>query len=488
MTRSSNLAALVDLHAALNADRGAEPERKRTRDRRIGAALSQHKTSPHRQLRGWLELVDIPGWKHGGARATQIHHLVGLVLTLLGLVAGWGLAQAVLHYTGDAPINIINALVVLILPQLLLLLLWLFAMIPVRVPLLHGLRSTLQLLNPGRAAGLIAHRLPGAGGLDALWDPEHAIMFAPAARWLFSLWSQLFSVAFNVGALLAVLYLISFSDLAFGWSTTLDLGSDTFYMWVSALAWPWQSVFPEGVPSAALVESSRFFRLETGAPSRMIAAEAQVLGGWWPFLVTALICYGLLPRLVTLLVSWQRFQHHLRGAMPRLPGAPELLARMNSPLVSTAATRPEPRTETELAAPLTLEHPPGRRIRCPVVVWSGSVGAMDEITRGLNALGIEATELLHAGGSRTTDQDGDTVAALCRQRDQGVAIVAKAWEPPLLEFTDFVQSVRARCNRQQPLLVLLRGPRDGDVDRDLEVWNLTLQRLRDPDLHVEVLP
>lgn len=486
MSRPSALASLVDLHAALAADRGTEPGRKRTRDRRIGAALTQHKPSPQKQLRGWLDLADVPGGKRDGARAAQVHHLIVVLLAALGLLSGWGLAQAVLHYTGDAPINIVDALVVLVLPQVLLLLLWLAAMAPLRIPFLHGLRSTLRLLNPGRAAGLVAHRLPAARGLDVLWDPEHAIVFAPAARWLFSLWSQWFSVAFNLGALLAVLYLISFSDLAFGWSTTLDLSSDTFYRWVHALAWPWHSFFPQGVPDLALVEASRFFRLDPGAFAGPVP-DAQRLGGWWPFLVAALIGYGLLPRLLTLLISWQRFHHHLGVAMTRLPGAPELLARMNSPLVSTAATKPETRPAADLAAPLTLEHPPARRVRCPVVAWSASAASLKEISAGLHALGIEATTLLHAGGSRSTDQDAQTVAALCRQRDQGAAVVAKAWEPPLLEFTDFLQSVRGRCNRQQPLIVLLRTS-DQELDRDLEVWNITLQRLRDPDLHVEVLP
>ena len=68
-----------------------------------------------------------------------------------------------------------------------------------------------------------------------------------------------------------------------------------------------------------------------------------------------------------------------------------------------------------------------------------------------------------------------------------MAIIAKSWEPPLLEFLDFVQSVRERCGRGQPIIVLLCAGSDAVSDSDRETWQLTLRRLKDPDLHLEVL-
>jgi hypothetical protein len=97
-------------------------------------------------------------------------------------------------------------------------------------------------------------------------------------------------------------------------------------------------------------------------------------------------------------------------------------------------------------------------------------------------------EFLSAGGSRSTQQDDATVAALCRDSTAGVAVITKSWEPPLLEFVDFLHSVRARCNRRQAIIVLLWGGRDGGVlERDRETWRATLRQLKDPDLHVEVI-
>ena len=176
--------------------------------------------------------------------------------------------------------------------------------------------------NPGCLAGRVAGLFSphSRQGLEVIWDPGNAMVMAPAARWLFSFWSQLFSVWFNIGVLAAVSYLISFSDLAFAWSTTLNLDSAGFHRALQALSWPWHSVLPDAVPSPELIEISRYYRLEDGSLGASGAAPARAaqLGGWWPFLLAAIVCYGLLPRLLTLLVSWLRFRHHLSKALPRI--------------------------------------------------------------------------------------------------------------------------------------------------------------------------
>jgi len=491
MTQSSLLAELIDLQAALRLDSRTALEHRKQRDRSIGQALQQHRKRPARQLRGWLERVEVPGWKRDGHDATQLYHVLGLILVIAGLVTGWGLARAVLYYTGDAPINIINALALLVFPQLLLLLLWLVAAVPRRIPLFSSLQSALRLLNPGRLAGLITRFFPEQRrkSLELLWDSDNALLLAPAARWLFSLWSQLFSFWFNVGLLGALFYLISFSDLAFAWSTTLNLDNAGFQRMLAGLSWPWHSLFPEAVPSPELVEISRYYRLEEGSLANGLGAaeRAAQLGGWWPFLVAAVVCYGLLPRLLTLLFSWLRFRHHLGRALPRLPGAPELLARMNSPLITTAALRPETAADIESGNDRVPGQTAAYRLKCAVVDWSGAIESRERIGANLQDMGIEALDFLPAGGARSTAQDAATVASLCKHAGAGVAVIAKAWEPPLLEFLDFLQDIRAQCGRRRAIIVVLWGGPSGVSERDREPWQLTLRQLKDPDLHLEAI-
>ncbi|MEA2079030.1 MAG: DUF2868 domain-containing protein [Pseudomonadota bacterium] len=491
MTHSSLIGDLIDLNSALKSDRSTDSDEKKQRDRAIGQALQQQRSSPDKQVRGWLDQVSIGAWKRDGYHAVQLYHVLCVMLVFTGLATGWGLARAVLYYTGDAPINIVNALGLLVLLQILLLLLWLLSTIPNRIPLFGSLQSALRFLNPGRLVRHLARLFPAQSrqSLSLVWDAEYAPALAPATRWLFSFWSQLFSFCFNIGVLLAAFYTISFSDLAFAWSTTLNLDSTTFHHMLSTLSWPWHTLFPHAVPSPELVEISRYYRLEEGSLGDAAAASelAAQLGQWWPFLVTAIICYGLIPRLLTLLISWWRFRHHLAHALPRLPGAPELLARMNSPLISTSALQPETVAEIEAGAGYGPSESGSYGLKCAVIDWSGTGVNPESIAKQLQTVGISSQDFLMAGGTRTTDQDNASIVSLCNLKPEGVAVIVKSWEPPLLEFLDFVHSIREQCNGQQPIIILLWGGRDGVAGRDRETWQLTLRQLKDPDLHIEAM-
>jgi hypothetical protein len=493
MTHASLLSDLIDLNSALSTDSSADLDGRKQRDRRIGQELQALRARPARQLHGWLQQVEIPGWQRHGQTSVQLYHLLCVLLAVAGLVGGWGLARAVLSYTGAAPINVFNAIGLLVLPQILLLVLWLVSVLPWRLPLLSSLRAALRFLHPGRLARLVAGLFPQRSrqGLEIVWDADNAVVMAPAARWLLSFWSQLFTVWFNIGVLAALFYLIAFSDLAFAWSTTLKLDDATFHHLVSWLSWPWHALFPDAVPGRELVEASRYYRLESGTLGGGTTASpalAAQLGGWWPFLVASVVCYGLLPRLLTLLVSWLRFRHHLGRALPRLPGAPELLARMNSPLITTAAQQPEHAlTATAQDDSQSWQAPANATTRCTVVCWSDMPGSRELLTPGLRALGVEPHGWLSAGGAHSIEQDRETVAKLCRGDTQGVAVVVRSWEPPLLEFVDFIQALREQCNRRQPVLVLLWGGQEGVAAHDRDAWRLTLQRLKDPDLHIEII-
>src|SRR5690606_31644710 len=154
-------------------------------------------------------------------------------------------------------------------------------------------------------------------------------------KWQMLTWSQAAAVAFNVAALATAFLLITFTDLAFGWSTTLALDADTVSDIVRALAWPWHEIVPSAVPSLELIERSQFFRLDsvdgfTGGASRDLA-------GWWSFTVLAIACYGLFPRIVLLLVSAWRLRAATRALLVDDPRVSALLDRMATPAIETAA-------------------------------------------------------------------------------------------------------------------------------------------------------
>src|SRR2546423_330732 len=115
-------------------------------------------------------------------------------------------------------------------------------------------------------------------------------------------------------ALLGCLRLIVFSDIAFSWSTTLvQLDAPRFHGLVHALAAPFAWLWPDADPSRALVEATRYSRLEgsyvlSGAGR---AARPELVGGWWPFLLASIALYGLLPRCLALGIAAVRGSHLL---------------------------------------------------------------------------------------------------------------------------------------------------------------------------------
>jgi len=160
---------------------------------------------------------------------------------------------------------------------------------------------------------------------------------------------------------------------------------------------------------------------------------------------------------------------------------------MNSPLISTSAPQPETVAPIEAGSAYGASKSGGYGLKCPVIDWSGTGINIESIVEQLQTMGIIGQDFLMAGGICTTDQDNAAIKSLCDKKPEGVAVIVKSWEPPLLEFVDFVQGIREQCNRQQPVIILLWGDRDGVTERDRETWQFTLRQLKDPDLHIEAI-
>lgn len=171
---------------------------------------------------------------------------------------------------------------------------------------------------------LIWAGLPLVGSLVCLW----AIFFGGERPWLFrwgsrtlhwhpstrqrlemlAILQRLWRVL-AIGMLLGYWMLLLFTDLAFGWSSTLLDDSNLITSLARSLAWPWHSLWPGAVPDADLVAATRYVRIDPnlGDP------QVQMAGNWWKFLMASLICYNYLPRLVLSgIIAWR-----LRGLSDR---------------------------------------------------------------------------------------------------------------------------------------------------------------------------
>lgn len=240
-------------------------------------------------------------WVHGA-------RLAGLLLTLLALLSGIGLALAALG-DGRQPVNVFWALGSLLGLNLLMLVGWLLGL-------------------------LLTRDHPGALGRLWLWLSEKlardasAAQLAPAlllmlqrqrlTRWGLGLLVNGLWTLTMLAALATLLLLLATRRYGFVWETTI-LGGDTFIALTQAIgALP--ALFGFSLPDVELIRASG---------DAAIASEAarQSWAGW---LVGVVLIYGLLPRLLLALLCLWRWQSG-KGALSLdldLPGYSLLRQRL----------------------------------------------------------------------------------------------------------------------------------------------------------------
>ncbi len=405
-------------------------------------------------------------------RAAAAEALMRVLSLALGLAVGVLLALGVFYYDGSARINVLAVLAVFVFLPLALLLLVGVAMLPMRVaealPGVGPLAELLRGLSVGRVVRGVMHLLPQSWRDSLAWSRgaagKHAQLYAEVEKWSLLTASQAFASALSFAAIITLLLLVVFSDLAFGWSTTLDISPARFHELTQGLALPW-SWTARATPSLELVESSRYFRLATNEAT---PEDARALGGWWGFVVMSMVVYGLLPRLVVWYICHARQRAAIRAALLTTPGAPAVLRRLSRAAIHTASP------EAELGAHDT----PGAELSRSSIADADAVIIWADAPRPSSG----SPHPLAAGGSRTIAEDRAVLASL-GQRDPrpSVALYVKAWEPPMLELLDFLRDLRQTIGQGAAITVVPTG--DASAEQH-NAWHRKLTTLSDPWLSV----
>ncbi len=470
----------IDIPLWLEADRDAPLATRAARDREIARHLGA--ADDVARVRSWWASLR-PG---DGLGATLVHgrRLVSAALVVLGLVAGSGVAAAALHYDGTTPVNVVRALGLLVGLQLIVLSLTL-ALLPGGRFGLGALQRSLVAFNPAGIAAAVYRRfasLPEAVERLFVW---HAGRSAANrfAKWQVLLWAQLAAVSFNVGVLVTSFALVAATDLAFGWSTTLDLSPRDAAAVTNAVAAPWSAWLPAAVPSDALIEGSRVFRLEHAAAA---PRAAEAFTGWWPFLLASIVTYGLLPRLLLGLVALLKLRAATRRLLLDDAHVTALLDRMQSPSLHLRAQTPERARETVGEVPAAAGPLEGGT--AAAVVWGDSVDAGIVEGAVIELLSARlASAPFPAGGGASLEHDREAVERVGALEPRHVVVFTRAYEPPLLDLLDFIGLLRRRLGDSAAVIVCpCPEPGRAVTAAQLDAWRRTLATLRDPKLYVEV--
>ena len=478
-----DLSRLVDLAAQLEADVRVDPDALRRRDRTLGRALTGTADDATERVQAWLDARLAGAGQSPGTTALRGQRVLRALLTLAGAVAGAGAAGIVFAYDGTHPVNVVQALAFFVLLQALLLVATLLLLLPARcrryVPGLRALQDVLALASPGRWQPLLQRLLPAAqrhaleraAGLAR----RHQRLYGDVQKWSWAVSSQLFAVSFHVGALAAALMRVGVSDLAFGWSTTLELDAALLERACAWLAAPWSYWLPQAVPDRELIDGTRYFR------GGLAPLDPERSRGWWRFLLACMACYGLLPRLGLLALCDWRQRAALRRAFDTLPGVAELQDRLQARWVSTAGEEEAVGQVESGGAGARVSLP--RPDRVQVVRWSGLPLDDAGCARAVSAWLRAECERVLDGGAGSGCSDAELLELLATSPSD-VAWLVKAWEPPLGELLDLLGATRERLGGERNLFVLPvceRGARSRGHER---VWMRSLDGLGDPRLEV----
>ncbi len=503
-------AELLDLEYFLHAGEGQNPDALRARNRQdgqvasaAGVALDDRRPA----LRWWVDRrraewggrVDTPG-QFLAAALNQAGRLLAAAGGLLGVGA---VAALLRHEVAHPVVNVAWFFLALIVPQLLLLGLLAGCLVwhPRRAEyrprgLGHVVLALWEKIACWAWPRMVAHFPPerrGQAGEMLAVLRRQSQLYGGVHRWSLLRRVQAFGLGFNTGALLTLLAYVVFTDLGFGWQTTLDPDPGQVHRLVRFVASPWSWWLGEGrgYPGLAAIQGSRIIQ-QGGA-----AGPAEHLRAWWSFLFLCVATYGLLPRLAAWTLCWHWTRRELNALDFQDAAADTTWRQMREPLLEVGGESPaRPAGATSPPPPSPPAGPADPAVAgtalvlwVPVDLQEWAADGAGPLPRLVSAQGGCPAAAVQTYG-QSPRRDAEALAALPPGRPG--AIVMEGWRPPVTESLTLLRDFRRHLGDKQPLTLWLTGQPAADGFRplsepDRELWRSQLRQLGDPWLRVEIL-
>lgn len=434
---------------------------------------------------------------------------------LTGIFVGMSVAGTFLLYAGKTPLNVASYLGLFVLPQVLFLalqaLLWLYRWwerVEMESTGLYVFFGRMLMRGLTGMRERLLRRLSGQQRLDfaaLLGSVQQRKELAVLFIWPAFILVQLGGIGFNIGVFGTTLAKVVFSDVAFGWQSSLQLSAETVARLARWLALPWSWGMSHGYPTLAQIQGSHIVLKEGMAH---LATDALV--SWWPFLCAAVAVYGFLPRLALLVLGLVQQQRALGRLHFATLGIRPLLQRMTTARLDTNGVT----VHDEGAVPHAVPAPDDNQEDVAAVAESclphDGVGPWfvfipDELYDDCSLPTLQ--QLLGARintacleGVRYGDlgmEEEKCLAPITAAREaagvSGVLLLQEAWQPPLRETESLLRKVRRRTGEAVPFTVLLIGKPSPQTiftpvePAHLQVWQQKMRAIGDPCLNVQPL-
>ena len=310
---------------------------------------------------------------------------VSIAIGIIGFLAGSGAAGYLFYYDGSSPVNVLPVLALFaFFPLVFLIFSAVFSLIESRrsgrLPLFFRwieapVRSRLRKMVPGQeeiardeTTNKSADDPASARQVDYRHN-NHVLPSITSSAWLIHSEPvrlylkqnlQLAGTAYLTGALLWMLFHVVTTDLAFSWSSTLEVQGETLYKITQTISAPWSHLLPFAAIDADTVEATRFYRAERGD------FRPASSGRWWPFIFMAILVYGFVPKLLAYVWYRWRFLKSADRSLLLSDSGRDILAFLEEPLLRTEG---DDRFNAASLSGATPEQPVTATESCVVLIW-----------------------------------------------------------------------------------------------------------------------
>lgn len=405
--------SLIDIKSINN-------EENHKRDRIFGKSSEIKNLSDKQKIIKWHERFGDYNNKETARRYTLLLKYFSNALIIFFFFIGISAAGVLFHYDGSSPINILPIL-------------FFFAFIPfclLSISIIYSLlgkENNLPLLLQNMMIYIVkAMPIKNTQRMEELVDKfmEHSKVMAMYFKRLI----QKAGLSYVLGASIWILIKVSTTDLAFSWSSTLELSADHIYSLTKLVSLPWYNLFPAAVIDYDIVKNTQYFRADQ---SDLMSVSS---GRWWSFLFMSILTYSYIPRIIAYLFYNNRFNKMIAKTIVEMKNSTIILASMNYPIIETKSTDKNEVKE---------DHSSNKDIRLPkpeeyksiqLILWNYD---KDEIAPNKlqESFPTKQIKLHFIGGLNPTNDDEMTINTISREyensnRKNNIFILVKYWESP----------------------------------------------------------
>jgi hypothetical protein len=449
--------------------------------------------------------------------SNSLNNIVSFISLLLGLFMGIGL----LSYSGNEPVNIIYYLFFATLLPILSMIFTLFSILSK-----WNISDFFKMLFPFHWLEKLLSKFT----LHRETDSFDEVLSKPLQKYLFIERLQRFSLIFSIGILLALLFIVVTQDIAFVWSTTLQVEALSFYGFLEFIATPWRFIFPSFMPSPELVELSQHYRLGEKLNTNMIE-NAHRLGAWWQYLAMNTFFYAVVLRFTLWIFSTRYLIKKVQEEFFDLYGVRKLVKEFKTPFIETKAPKKEKHLEIKkehkkqvktLVETRVQEEPKVQQLELKtesrveplkvikeekieeepkkedsreeesiqdiekdvlsevideqyhsIIAWNFSE---DEMLLVNDTKRIDALFSASVGGNNSFEEDEE----VANRAEENVLLYVKSWEPPTMDFVDFLEELIENSRVDEIELFPIGLPENNyrSTEKEFSIWNRKIEGLK----------